>query len=115
MEDKERQELLDEVARWKQECELLRQKLDLVLRKLFGKSSETLDPAQLELLLDQPPGKVPASAPAGDAPAEAASSTASPKRKPRRERIPDHLPIIEEVLLPDPVKACPDAWRRIGQ
>lgn len=68
MEDTERQQLLAENAHLKQENELLRQKLDLVLRKLFGKSSESLDPAQLELLLDAPPGKSPASAPAGDAP-----------------------------------------------
>lgn len=115
MEDSERQQLHAEIARLKQENELLRQKLDLVLRKLFGKSSETLDPAQLELLLGEPPGKAPASAPTGEAPAEAASSAVSPKRKPRRGRIPDHLPVIEEVLLPEPVKACPDAWRRIGQ
>ncbi len=115
MEDKERQDFIAEIARLKQENELLRQKLDLVLRKLFGKSSETLDPAQLELFLGEPPGKTPASAPPVDAPAEAASSAVRPKRKPRRERIPDHLPVIEEVLLPEPVKACPDAWRRIGQ
>lgn len=68
------QQLLDEIARLKQENELLRQKLDLVLRKLFGKSSETLDPAQLELLLGEPPGKAPASPTCGDAPAEAAGS-----------------------------------------
>lgn len=110
------QELLDEVARWKQECELLRQKLDLVLRKLFGKSSEALDPAQLELLLGEPPGKAPAFPPCGDAPEEAnESSVARAERKPRRERIPDHLPVLEEVLLPEPVKACPEAWRRIGE
>jgi hypothetical protein len=40
------QQLLDEIAALKRENELLRQKLDLVLRKLFGKSSEALDPAQ---------------------------------------------------------------------
>jgi len=109
------QQLLDENARLKQEIELLRQKLDLVLRKLFGKSSETLDPTQLELLLGEPPGKAPASPTCGDAPAEAASGVARIERKPRRERIPDHLPVVEEVLLPEPVKACPEAWRRIGQ
>jgi len=108
--------LESELARANAEKELLRQKLDLVLRKLFGKSSETLDPAQLELLPGDPPGKSPASSPQGDAPEEAsASSAARTERKPRRERIPDHLPVVEEVLLPDPVKACPDAWRRIGE
>ena len=109
------QQLLDEIARLRQENELLRQRLDLVLRKLFGKSSETLDPAQLELLLGEPPGKAPASPTCGDAPAEAASGVARIERKPRRERIPDHLPVVEEILLPEPVKACPEAWRRIGQ
>jgi hypothetical protein len=91
------------------ENELLRQKLELVLRKLFGKSSEALDPAQLELLLSDPPGKAPASVPQGDAPEEAASSAARTERKPRRESVPDHLPVVEEVLLPEAVKACPDA------
>ena len=108
------QQLLAEIDRLKMENELLRQKLDLVLRKLFGKSAESLDAAQLELLLGEPPGKPPASAP-GDAPAEAASSAPNSERKPRRERIPDHLPVVEEVLLPEPVKACPEAWRRIGE
>lgn len=109
------------IGHLRQENELLRRKLDLVLRKLFGKSSEALDPAQLELLLGgeegTPPGKAPASLGA-DAPEEAASSAASPEppvRKARRQRLPEHLPIVEEVLLPEPVKACPDAWRRIGE
>ena len=97
MEDKERQDFIAEIARLKQENEFLRQKLNFVLRKLFGKSSETLDPAQLELLLGEPPGKTLASAPPVDAPAEAASRGVSPKRKPRHERIPDHLPVMEEV------------------
>lgn len=110
------QQLVDRIALLERENELLRQKLDLVLRKLFGKSSEALDPAQLELLLGEPPGKAPASPPCGDAPEEAsAASAARTERKPRRERIPDHLPVIEEVLLPEAVKACPDAWRRIGE
>lgn len=111
------QQLLDENAALKRENELLRQKLDLVLRKLFGKSSETLDPAQLELLLGEPPGKAPAS-PTGDAPEEAASSVANPEtpaRKPRRERLPEHLPVVEETLIPESVKAAPAAWRKIGE
>lgn len=115
------QQLLDENVALKRENELLRQKLDLVLRKLFGKSSETLDPTQLELLLGgkegTPPGKALASLVA-DAPEEAASSAANPEPpalKPRRQRLPDNLPIVEEVLLPEPVKVCPDAWRRIGE
>ena len=29
--------------------------------------------------------------------------------------MPAHLPAIEEVIDPEPVKACPEAWRRIGE
>src|SRR5687768_14043826 len=88
-----------EIARLRTENELLRQKLDLVLKKLFGKSSEALDPAQLELLLGEPPGKAPAS-PCDGAPAAEASAAnvVKLKRKPRRERMPEHLPVVEEVL-----------------
>ena len=53
------QQLVEGIALLEREKELLRQKLDLVLRKLFGKSSETLDPAQLELLLWRTAGKSP--------------------------------------------------------
>jgi transposase len=111
------QQLLDENAALKRENELLRQKLDLVLRKLFGKSSESLDPAQLELLLGEPPGKAPASLSAGEAPEEEAAkaNAAKPERKPRRERLPEHLPVVEEIHIPGPVKASPETWRKIGE
>ena len=37
-----------------QENTLLRQKIDALVRRVFGASSERLDPAQLELLLQRP-------------------------------------------------------------
>ena len=43
----------EEVARLQLENELLRQKLDHLARQLFGKSSEQLDPNQLQLLLQE--------------------------------------------------------------
>jgi len=111
----------EQIARLKQENELLKQKLDLVLRKLFGKSSEQLDPTQLELLLDPSPGKAPASLPPNDAPEEEAAApnaVTSPETsalKPRRPRLPEHLPIVEETLLPAAVQDSPADWRRIGE
>lgn len=30
-------------------------------------------------------------------------------------RVPEHLPVVETVIEPDAVKACPEAWRRIGE
>ena len=57
---------LAENSRLQAENKLLREKVDRLARRLFGKSSEKLDPAQLELLLQFPPeesiaGKSPAS------------------------------------------------------
>ena len=109
-------ELLDRLARVEKENALLRQKIDLLIRKLFGATSEKLDPAQLLLLLqggDDEPGKAPE-------PVEAEASRRltgqSPPRANRRQpQLPDHLPIIEEVIVPEPVKAAPEQWRRIGE
>jgi transposase len=114
---------LAEVAQLKEENRLLREKLDIVIRQLFGKKSERLDPAQLELLLgagggggDGAPGKAEAPAPEEGLGAEDSGANGRPKRrKERRPRLPDDLPIVETVIDPAPVKACPSAWRRIGE
>jgi hypothetical protein len=52
----------ERLAALEKENELLRRKIDLLVRKLFDASGEKLDPAQLLLLLqgmDEPPGKAP--------------------------------------------------------
>ena len=102
-----------QLAQAKREIELLREKIDLLVRKLFGAKSEKLDPAQLLLLLQgmDEPGKVPE-----PVVAEAArrSTAQSPPRE-RGPRLPEHLPVIEEVILPEPVKLAPEQWRRIGE
>ena len=33
----------------------------------------------------------------------------------RKERLPENLPVVEEVIDPEPVKAQPEQWRCIGQ
>lgn len=100
------------VATLKSENTLLRQKIDLLIRKLFGASSEQINPAQLELLLQL----AGASAPAPEKPAaiKAAKPTPTP-RGPSEPRLPENLPVVEEVLDPEPVKAAPAQWRFIGQ
>lgn len=107
-----------------QENRLLRQKVDLLVRRCFGAKSEQLSPAQLELLLTgmenpPPPGKPDASraaSTAGDtleaAPAD--HTPAAPKAA-RRPRLPEHLPVVEEIIDPEDVQADPQAWRCIGQ
>jgi transposase len=95
------------------ENKLLREKIDALLRKLFGASSEKLDPGQLLLLLQglDGPGKAPEPV---EAEAPRRSKVPSPPRS-RAPRIPEHLPVVEEVIDPEPVKACPEAWRCIGE
>jgi len=109
------------IEQLREENRLLRQKLDHVIRQLYGSKSEKLDPAQLDLFGDlDGPGKPEASAtPERNEAAEALIATASPCRpksaRERKPRLPENLPVEEIVLEPEPVKACPEAWRRIGE
>jgi transposase len=92
---------------------LLRQKVDLLIRKVFGASSEKLDPAQLDLFLlgENAPGKSEASSAL-----EEAEPQPTCRRTPQREeRWPQDLPVVEQVIDPEEVKAQPEQWRCIGQ
>ncbi len=105
-------ELTEQLAAARQEISLLRQKIDWLVRRVFGSSSERLDTAQLELLLQLP--KSSASESPGPAP-EKLSPPMSRSRRDRTLRVPENLPVVEEVIEPEPVKARPDQWRCIGQ
>lgn len=106
------------------ENSLLREKVDKLARRLFGKSSEKLEPGQLELLLQFAPeesiaGKPPAS-PCSGPDADTWEAKANPHRPPeparrRRPRLPEHLPVEETVIEPPEVLAEPGKWRRIGE
>jgi transposase len=98
----------------RRENELLRQKLDALARRVFGVSSEALDPAQLQLLLRLPEL---AAQPVIPPPVPVVVEKRPPAggRKVRAPRLPDHLPVVEEVIEPEPVKTAPEQWRCIGQ
>ncbi len=93
---------------------LLRQKVDLLVRRLFGPSSEKLNAAQLDLFLAQTEG-APGKAPASSLVEEADPQRSRHRPGPREKRLPDDLPVIEEVIEPEEVKAQPQQWRCIGQ
>lgn len=99
------------VAALRTENSLLRQKIDLLVRKIFGSSSEQMDPAQLELLLQL--AAAPVVVEEKVVPAKNKSSSAS--RLKSVPRLPENLPVIEEVIEPEPVKTAPQNWRCIGQ
>jgi transposase len=94
------------------ENELLRQKVELLVRRVFGSSSEKLDSAQLELLQLPDAAAVPQVALPATVPAP---HPVARQRQARPARLPDHLPVVEEVIDPEPVKSQPENWRLIGQ
>jgi transposase len=94
------------------ENSLLRQKIDALVRRVFGSSSEQLDRAQLELLLQLSASSAPAE-PTTVIPSK--NEVKVQPRKVRAPRLPEHLPVVEEVIEPEPVKQTPADWRCIGQ
>ena len=101
------------------EIKLLKEKIDLLLRRLFGSKSEKLDLAQLELLLKEDElGKADASAEKAEATPSVEAFKPIAKRsskKQRRERWPKDLPVEQEVVEPAEVRANPEAFRCIGE
>jgi len=99
------------------EIKLLRQKLDALARRVFGTSSEKLDPAQMQLLLEGLEEFAAAEAlqPGPTPPLPAESGTTAAERPARRSRLPEHLPVKETILDPEEVKAQPENWIRIGE
>jgi transposase len=109
----ENRALREHVASLERENTLLRQKLDALARRLFGKKSEQLDAAQLQLLLQAAnsqtapaPTPVPATVPAAPRRIRAHS---------QRLRTPENLEVVREVIEPEIVRAEPQQWKCISQ
>jgi transposase len=107
--DQQLQQCQQALLESRRENALLRQKIDLLVKRVFGSSSEQLSPGQLDLLMPLPESS----------PLPVAVVTPEKKEKasvkPRLARLPENLPVVEEVLDPEPVKAQPEEWRCIGQ
>lgn len=101
------------VSSLQKENSLLRQKIDALCRRVFGSSSEKIDAAQLELLLQLVNGG--AAVESLSAPVVEKTSEPVRPRKERSPRIPENLPVIEQVIEPAEVIEQPHQWRLIGQ
>lgn len=110
--EKELKECRAQLAEARRENELLRQKIDLLVKRIFGSSSEQMDPAQLQLLLQD--NNPPSQSEEKPLVAKIIPAPSHPRRE-RAPRLPDNLPVIEEVIEPEPVKAAPEQWRYIGR
>lgn len=104
----------DEIKEVRQENTLLRQKLDALIRRYFGKKSEQLDRAQLELLLSglEESEETVAAVEPSTTPATTKRSAQKPTQ---RVRTPDSLEVVREVIQPQEVQADPQRWKEIGQ
>ncbi len=103
-----------EVERLRIENQLLRERIDLILRRLFDRKSESLDPAQLQLLLDPDTAKkAPAAEPADRGPA--AEPVPAKARAPRKARDLGHLEVKETVLVSEEAEANPAEYREIDR
>ncbi len=105
--------LREQVTSLQRENTLLRQKLDALARRFFGKKSEQLDAAQLELLMS---GLADGSLELAEE--EEPPAPAAPRRhraNSQRLRTPENLDVVREVIEPELVQAQPQHYQRIGQ
>jgi transposase len=104
----ENKALRDQVA-------VLQQQLDWLKRQLFGRKSERVPEGQgdLGLLLEEKEEEADSSP--EPTPKKTSPDQRGKKRETRAQRLPDHLPVREERILPLAVQAEPEAWRQIGE
>jgi len=94
------------------ENRLLQQKNQFLLKRVFGRTSEKIDPHQLELLL----GYAPAATPDDDNEPPKPPTPSRPRApRDRKPRLPEHLPTEEIVIDPEAVKQNPSAYQFIGE
>lgn len=106
------QKSLEEARR---ENTLLRQKLDALAQRLFGKKSEQLNAQQLTLLLSglkETTVETPQSKPTQ---MSLLSLRRDSSPKTQRIRVPDNLEVVSEVIEPEIVQAEPGQWKQISQ
>ena len=110
-----------EIARRDGEIARLTMKVQALILQIFGKSSEKLDAAQLQMLLDGiEPGKDESSgdadAPAEDDDAEKKTKKRRARRKERKPRYPQDLEVvIQGTVIPPEVLANPEEWVECGE
>ena len=114
----EKDQLIDRLL---SENELLRQKVDTLIKLLYGAKSEKIDPAQLQLLIEGlDPGKLDSPSgndkqePEEDAEKNAQSKTIKGKNHSRLKGW-DSLEVVEETIFPEGYEQNKDQLELIGQ
>ena len=95
---------------------VMSQQLDWLKRQLFGKKSEAgRDPNQIELALELSEEENEKEKDEAAPLAVSKSSPSKARRPSRAQRLPDNLPVREQIILPLCVQAEPEGWRHIDQ
>jgi transposase len=91
----------------------LRQRVDWLLRKIFGRSSEQIDPRQLILDLEvnsESPESTQISLEVDEV-----VPTRTRRKRGKRMELPENLPMVEERIIPEEVQAEPEAYKQISE
>ena len=99
----------------RKENSLLRQKLDALAQRFFGKKSEQLDSNQLTLLLGGSRETIVEGPPSQTRQLPLLSLRKDAQLKTQRIRVPDNLEVVSEVIQPKIVQAEPGQWKQISQ
>ena len=105
-------QLAEQLRVLKEENRLLRQKIQFLLKRMFGRKSEKFDRRQLEFLLE---GLIDTDPENPDPPPSPGSPPRSPRSRPSKPRLPENLPTEDVVIDPEAVKQNPEAYRCIGE
>ena len=111
-------QLLAENANLKSEISLLQEKVQWLMKKLFGRSSEKLSPDQLELELEEL-RELQEALELAETKVELAEEEQKESKRGKRKgldaRIPKDLPTETIIIDPDEVKANPELYKKIGE
>lgn len=105
--------LLAKTGQLADENRQLRHRIDWLVRKLFGRSSEKSIPGQLAFDLGE--NGVAPDAPEAPLEIDEVVHTHSVRKRGKRMELPADLPVVEERIIPEEVLAEPEAFRQIGE
>ena len=108
----ENQALKERVGALEAEIKVWRQKVDHLVHRLYGSSSEKISAEQLQLLMGiilPPPVAAPVSEPTPSI------RVSAPRVGTGRRGLPKDLETEEIIIEPEPFKQAPELWKRIGE
>lgn len=93
--------------------QLLRQKIDALIRRYFGnRKSDSIDPAQMELILSGMNVSKALETPVQDSRPKTPSKN---KGQAKRRKLPEHLETERVVIEPEEIKENPKAWKKVDE